>query len=79
MDQERKNPRISLRKSVVISTKKEREKPTGCQESMGSIIQDAKKEVPAFKKLVDRRASKKHIEALNPSTVKPIPEDTNMG
>ncbi|KAJ9054731.1 hypothetical protein DSO57_1011043 [Entomophthora muscae] len=35
--------------------------------------------VSAFKKLVNGRKSKKRTEVLNPSTVKLIPEDTNIG
>ncbi|KAJ9058935.1 hypothetical protein DSO57_1007338 [Entomophthora muscae] len=37
-------------------------------------LQSIRKEVLAFKKLVNGRTSKKCTEALNPSTVKPIPE-----
>ncbi|KAJ9073903.1 hypothetical protein DSO57_1011793 [Entomophthora muscae] len=64
LEQAKKKPRILLQKTV---------------ESLEETLQRANKEVLAFKKLVDGRASKKCTEALTPSIVKPIPKDTNMG
>ncbi|KAJ9090465.1 hypothetical protein DSO57_1002358 [Entomophthora muscae] len=70
----------SMSTSTPITKKdKEKEKPSNQQDSTEEELQSIWKEMSAFKKLVDGRTSKKCTEALNPSTVKPIPEDTNMG
>ncbi|KAJ9072637.1 hypothetical protein DSO57_1025363 [Entomophthora muscae] len=80
VEQTKKKPQILLRKLVASVTKKEKEKekPSDQQDSTEEALQSIQKEMLAFKKLIDRRKSKKRTEALNPSTVKPIPEDTNM-
>ncbi|KAJ9068170.1 hypothetical protein DSO57_1031313 [Entomophthora muscae] len=82
-EQTKKKPQILLCKPVapVIKKKrkKEKEKPSNQQDFTEEIILNILKEVSAFKKLVNGRTSKQQTEALNPSTVKPIPEDTNMG
>ncbi|KAJ9086513.1 hypothetical protein DSO57_1003442 [Entomophthora muscae] len=74
VEKTKKKPQILLRKPVapVTKKKKEKEKPSNQQDSTEEALQSIWKEVLAFKKLVDRRTSKKHTEALNPSTVKPI-------
>ncbi|KAJ9056289.1 hypothetical protein DSO57_1034719 [Entomophthora muscae] len=78
VEQTKKKPQILLCKSVAPVTKKEKEKekPSNQQDSTEEALQSIWKEVSAFKKLVDGRKSKKHTEALNPSTGKPIPEVT---
>ncbi|KAJ9052751.1 hypothetical protein DSO57_1031114 [Entomophthora muscae] len=80
-EQTKKKPQILLRKPVVPVTKKEKEKkkPSNQQDSTEETLLNIQKEVSAFKKLVNERTSKKQTEALNPSTVKLIPEDTDMG
>ncbi|KAJ9061845.1 hypothetical protein DSO57_1016608 [Entomophthora muscae] len=80
-EQTRKKPKILLCKPVAPITKKEKEKekPSNQQDSTEVTPLSIWKEVSAFKKLVNGRTSKKKTEALNPSTVEPIPEDTNMG
>ncbi|KAJ9064599.1 hypothetical protein DSO57_1028842 [Entomophthora muscae] len=77
-EQTKKKPQILLRKPVAPVTKKEKEKvkPSNQQDSTEEALQSIWKEVSAFKKLVNERTSKKRTEALNPSTVKPIPEVT---
>ncbi|KAJ9050092.1 hypothetical protein DSO57_1017596 [Entomophthora muscae] len=80
-EQTKKKPQILLCKPVAPVTKKEKEKekPSNQQDSTEETLLNIWKEVSAFKKLVNGRTSKKQTEALNPSAVKPIPEDTNMG
>ncbi|KAJ9076854.1 hypothetical protein DSO57_1022297 [Entomophthora muscae] len=77
-EQTKKKPQILLRKPVAPVTKKEKEKekPSNQQDSTEETLLNIQKEVSAFKKLVNGRTSKKRTEALNPSTVKPIPEVT---
>ncbi|KAJ9054905.1 hypothetical protein DSO57_1009562 [Entomophthora muscae] len=72
----KKKPQILLHKPVapVTKKKKEKEKPSNQQDSTEEILLNIWKEVLAFKKLVNGKTSKKQTEALNPSTVKPIPE-----
>ncbi|KAJ9085237.1 hypothetical protein DSO57_1016039 [Entomophthora muscae] len=77
-EQTKKKPQILLSKPVAPVTKKEKEKekPSNQQYSTEETLLDIQKEVSAFKKLVNGRKSKKRTEALNPSTVKLIPEVT---
>ncbi|KAJ9048267.1 hypothetical protein DSO57_1036755, partial [Entomophthora muscae] len=80
-EQTKKKPQILLCKPVapVIKKKKEKEKPSNQQDFTKEMLLNICKEVSAFKKLVNGRTSKKRTEALNPSTVKPIPEEaTNL-
>ncbi|KAJ9055767.1 hypothetical protein DSO57_1000625 [Entomophthora muscae] len=63
----------------VTKKEKKKEKPSNQQDSTEETLLNIWKEVSAFKKLINGRTSKKRTEALNPSTVKPIPEDPNMG
>ncbi|KAJ9078262.1 hypothetical protein DSO57_1008391 [Entomophthora muscae] len=81
-EQTKKKPQIFLRKPVAPVTKKnkekEKEKPSNQQDSTDEMLLNIQKEVSAFKKLVDGRTSKKRTEALNPSTVKPIPDVTTI-
>ncbi|KAJ9086802.1 hypothetical protein DSO57_1000426 [Entomophthora muscae] len=65
---------------LLLSKKeKEKKKPLNQQDSTKETLLNIQKEVTALKKLVNGRTSKKRTEALNPSIVKPIPEDNNMG
>ncbi|KAJ9071164.1 hypothetical protein DSO57_1000169 [Entomophthora muscae] len=77
-EQTKKKPKIFLCKPVAPVTKKEKEKekPSDQQDSTEETLLNIWKEVSAFKKIVNGRTSKKQTEALNPRTVKPIPEVT---
>ncbi|KAJ9063513.1 hypothetical protein DSO57_1000092 [Entomophthora muscae] len=81
VEQTKKKPQILLCKPVAPVTKKEKEKdkPSNQHDSTEKTLLNIQKEVSAFKKLVNGRTFKKSNEALNPSTVKPIPEGTDMG
>ncbi|KAJ9088905.1 hypothetical protein DSO57_1018302 [Entomophthora muscae] len=74
VEKTKKKPQILLRNPVAPVTKKqkEKEKPSNQQDSTEEALQ-------TFKKLVNGRTSKKCTEVLNHTTVKLIPEDTNMG
>ncbi|KAJ9085071.1 hypothetical protein DSO57_1017429 [Entomophthora muscae] len=76
VEQTKKKPKILLCKPVAPITKKEKEKekPSNQQDSTEETLLNIQREMSAFKKLVNGRTSKKQTEALNPSTVKPIPE-----